>query len=267
MPLLALAVRQPAEREQIGTLEQPHAVVERQPLAGVELRRDIRDARADSRNRWLACTLCVTTAQAHAHSERLYADGAGARSIELGDEDALPLAEHQLAAADLQRQAVAEQHGAQVRVGVHAIAVRVLRVVVHPLGVAIDHLLEEPLDVRVQRLLRLVDEERARRVHRPQADHPLPHAALADEVHDRIGDVDELDAPVGLHEHGIGMDDEGPRHGCGLHWRVPDGQTRALGHQLAIVPARGFGTAVAAFRLKAEATRTGFRGFRLQPEG
>ena len=61
---------------------------------------------------------------------------------------------------------------------------------------------------------------------------PFPDVELADEVHDPFGEVDELDAPVGLHEHGIGMDDEGPRHGRGLHWRVPDGRTRALGHQL-----------------------------------
>ena len=44
MPLLALAVREPADGEQIGALEQPHAVVERQPLAGVELVGDIGEA-------------------------------------------------------------------------------------------------------------------------------------------------------------------------------------------------------------------------------
>ena len=39
--LLALAIREPADGVQIGTLEQPHAVVERQPLAGVELVGDV----------------------------------------------------------------------------------------------------------------------------------------------------------------------------------------------------------------------------------
>ena len=52
---------------------------------------------------------------------------ASARAIEFGDEHALPLPEHELAAADLQREAVAEQHGAQVRVGIEAIAIRVVR--------------------------------------------------------------------------------------------------------------------------------------------
>jgi hypothetical protein len=39
--LLALAVRQPPQREHIGAAEQPHAIVERQPLAGVELVRNV----------------------------------------------------------------------------------------------------------------------------------------------------------------------------------------------------------------------------------
>jgi hypothetical protein len=38
--LLALPVREPAQREEIGTLEEPHAIVERQPLAAVQLVRD-----------------------------------------------------------------------------------------------------------------------------------------------------------------------------------------------------------------------------------
>ena len=44
MPLLALAVRQPAERQQVGTVEQPDAVVERQAVAGVELGGDVGEA-------------------------------------------------------------------------------------------------------------------------------------------------------------------------------------------------------------------------------
>jgi hypothetical protein len=42
--LLALPVREPSKRQQIRTLEQPHAVLERQPDAGVELIGDIRHA-------------------------------------------------------------------------------------------------------------------------------------------------------------------------------------------------------------------------------
>ena len=42
---LALAIGQPSQRQRIGTLEQPHAVLERQPLAGVEFRGDVREPR------------------------------------------------------------------------------------------------------------------------------------------------------------------------------------------------------------------------------
>ena len=45
VPPLALAIGQPAERERVRTLEQPHAVLEREPDAGVELLGDIRRGR------------------------------------------------------------------------------------------------------------------------------------------------------------------------------------------------------------------------------
>ena len=41
MPLLALAVGEPAERERVGAGEEADAVFERQPLARVELRGDV----------------------------------------------------------------------------------------------------------------------------------------------------------------------------------------------------------------------------------
>ena len=44
MALLALAVGQPADGEQIGRLEQPDAVVEIEALAGVELLGDVEEA-------------------------------------------------------------------------------------------------------------------------------------------------------------------------------------------------------------------------------
>ena len=46
MALLALAIGQPADGEQIRRLEQADAVVERQPLAGVELVGDVGEAGA-----------------------------------------------------------------------------------------------------------------------------------------------------------------------------------------------------------------------------
>ena len=42
--LLALAVREPADREQIGALEQAHAVLEREALARLELVVDVRQS-------------------------------------------------------------------------------------------------------------------------------------------------------------------------------------------------------------------------------
>ena len=45
MPPLALAVGQPADGQQIGRVEQPHAVVEVEALAGVELVGDVERGR------------------------------------------------------------------------------------------------------------------------------------------------------------------------------------------------------------------------------
>jgi hypothetical protein len=98
---------------------------------------------------------------------------------------------------------VAEQHRTEMRVGVLPVAVRVVRIVVHPAGIAGDELFEERLDVGQQGRLELVDEHAAGRVQRPEADHPLLHAHAADERHDALGEVDQLDALVGLDEDGF----------------------------------------------------------------
>ena len=208
MPLLALAIGEPADRQQIRRLEQAHAVVETQALAGVELVGDVGEAgggETGASGSALAIWLIGVDADTRFHdhqfvirdAEDLDAERARARAVELGHQDALPLAEHDFAAADLQRQVVAEQQRAQVRIGVHAIAVGMIRIVVHPLGVARDHLLEEPLDVGEQRRLELVDEERAGRVHRPEADQAFADVEAPDELHDAVGEIDELDALVG----------------------------------------------------------------------
>ena len=51
-----------------------------------------------------------------------------------------------------------------------------------------------------QRRLELVDEERAGRVHRPEADEPLADVEAPDELHDPVGEIDELDPLIGLHD-------------------------------------------------------------------
>src|SRR3954452_17664928 len=53
----------------------------------------------------------------------LQAEGERARAVEFRDKHALSLTEHELAGADLQRQAMAEQHRPQVCVRVQPIAV------------------------------------------------------------------------------------------------------------------------------------------------
>src|SRR5688572_17611768 len=95
------------------------------------------------------------------------------RPVELRHQQALPLPEQNLSSCDLEREAVPEQHRAQMRVRIHAIAVGLIRIVVHPVEIARDDMLEEALDVGMQGALRFVDEKRARGVHRPQARYAL----------------------------------------------------------------------------------------------
>ena len=125
---------------------------------------------------------------------------------------------------------MAEQHRPEVGIGVHPIAVRMLRIVVHPLGIPIDDLFQDPHDVGVQRLLRLVDEQRTRGMHRPQARDALPYARLPDPLHDDVGDVDQLDSVLCLHQQRFRMHDQGSGHRRRLHRGVTKGHTRAPGH-------------------------------------
>src|SRR5262245_53166496 len=92
-------------------------------------------------------------------AENLNPQRTRAGTVEFRHQNALPLTEHDFSATDLQREIVTEQQGAQMRVGVHAIAVRMIRIVVHPLGVAGDHLFEEAFDVGEEGRLKFVDEQ------------------------------------------------------------------------------------------------------------
>ena len=62
-----------------------------------------------------------------------------------------------------------------------------------------------------KRLLRLVDEQRASRVHRPEGDHPLFDAGVAHVRHHAIGQVDQLDAIVGLDRERVAVDHKAAR--------------------------------------------------------
>jgi len=63
-------------------------------------------------------------------AEDLHTERTSARAVELRHQNSLPLAEHDFAAADLQREVVPEKQGAEMRVGVHPVAVGVIGVVV-----------------------------------------------------------------------------------------------------------------------------------------
>ena len=113
--------------------------------------------------RWASASRERMAARPSGDAEDLNAKRSSTRTVELGHQDSLPLAQHDFAAAHLQRQAMAEQKRSKMRVGVHPIAIRVFGVVVHPGGIPGDHLLEKPADIGQQRGLKLVDEQRARR--------------------------------------------------------------------------------------------------------
>ena len=69
-----------------------------------------------------------------------------------------------------------------------------------PLLVAVDHLLEEGLDVGEQGRLELVDEQRAGRVHRPEADGPARNLEPARVLHNPVRQVHQLHALIGLNQ-------------------------------------------------------------------
>ena len=78
-----------------------------------------------------------------------------------------------------------------------------IRIVVHPFGVPRDHLLQKAFDVREERRLKLVDEQAAGRVHRPEAHQAFPDVELAHKFHDAAREIDELDALLGLDDDGL----------------------------------------------------------------
>ena len=101
-----------------------------------------------------------------------------------------------------------------------------------PLGVARDHLFEEPLDVGEQRGLELVDEQRAGRVHRPEADQPFADVEPPHELHDPVGEIDELDALIGLDDERLAVNRKAAdRRRCHLFdGLLANGDGRTLAH-------------------------------------
>src|SRR4029453_10774160 len=83
-----------------------------------------------------------------------------------------------------------------------------------------------------QRSLKLVDDQRARRVHRPQADQPFAHVEATDKIHDPVGEIDELDTLVRLDDEGFAMNRKAARRRRShlLDGPLADGDGRTFAH-------------------------------------
>src|SRR5579871_3052923 len=71
-----------------------------------------------------------------------------ARSVEFGENDALPGAQQDRGISDLQGEALSHDHAAQMRIGVLALAIGVPGIIVTPGIFAGDEIIEEVSDVR-----------------------------------------------------------------------------------------------------------------------
>ena len=84
----------------------------------------------------------------------------------------------------------------------------------------------------MERRLRLVDEDGAGRVHRPEADDAFANAGLAHERDDAIGDVGELDALLRLYGQRLAADDQAA---ASLPRPCPGGASRAFTVELLLI--------------------------------
>ena len=127
---------------------------------------------------------------------------------------------------------MSEQQRTQMRICVHPVAVGVLGVVVHPLSVSRHHLLEKTPDVRQQRGLEFVDEQRTRRVHRPQADQTFADVEATNAFHHPVRQVNQLEALVRLNEESLTMDRQaaGRRRSHILDGLLANGHGRTFAH-------------------------------------
>src|SRR5262249_20160074 len=87
-------------------------------------------------------------------------------------------------------------------------------------------------DVGEQRGLELVDEQRAGRVHRPEADEAFADVELPHELHDADGQIHELDPLIGLNHDRLAVDDDpADLRRCHVFDRpLANGDGRALAH-------------------------------------
>src|SRR5437870_2667809 len=107
-----------------------------------------------------------------------------ARSVEFGEDDALPRAQQHGRVANLEAEALPHHHSAQMRIGVLALAIGVVRIVVPPRVLTADELLQKTLHVVEKRVLPLVDENRRGGVQRLKVHDAVTYAALPDNLVD-----------------------------------------------------------------------------------
>src|SRR5581483_2053895 len=119
------------------------------------------------------------------------------RAVELGQDDALVLAQQGLPLRDAERDRPPEQDRSEVGMAVGAVAVGVAGIVVEVAIPPGDELLQDDAQVVDQRRLELVDEDGHRGVERIHDEHAVPDARSPDDLLDVLGDVQELLVLVG----------------------------------------------------------------------
>jgi hypothetical protein len=150
-------------------------------------------------------------------AEDLEGDRARARAIELGEDDALPLAADEAAAADRERGTGSQEERAKVGRGVAAVAVGVAGIVVAPGSVGADRLFELGAEVFEEGVLPFVDEEGGGGVERLQEGDAFLDSAFRYQVFDELGEVDELELLEGGAVEYVAEGGWDCERRCGLH--------------------------------------------------
>src|SRR5579871_1592638 len=127
----------------------------------------------------------------------LHGHGSAARPVELSQNNALPGPQKDHRIAHLQTEALPHDHATQVRVGIFAFAIGIFRVIMPPGILAVNQIVQKVLDVVQQCVLPFIDEDGCRGMQRLQVHDAVANPALAHDLVDSIGDVDQLHALVG----------------------------------------------------------------------
>jgi len=117
--------------------------------------------------------------------------------IEFGEEQLLPRAQFEPAVLNGDGEAVPDDDGAQMRIGILATAIGMPRIVVVVIHSPWDDLLEHRRHIAQQRLLHLIQDQPGRRVQRGDLRQPITDERLCDDLGDLLGDVFQLHTCIG----------------------------------------------------------------------